>query len=83
LIVMAGTVPRRCLSAITVITYPATDPGVALDRARQLDARAHSELGVDVAKVSLDRLGAEHELFGDLAIRAAVRDEIGDLALAR
>ena len=55
----------------------------ALDGAGQLDARAHADLGVDVAQVRLDRARAEDELLGDLAVRAPGRDQPGDLGLAR
>src|SRR5690349_24719480 len=54
----------------------------ALPITRQLDAGADAELGVDVAQVGLDGLRAEHELLGDLAVRAAGGDQLGDLALA-
>ena len=49
--------------------------GRALDRARELDARADAELAVDVAQVRLDRARAEDELLRDLAVRAAGGDE--------
>ncbi len=49
---------------------------------RELDAGAHAQLRVDVAQVGLDRLGAEEELLGDLAVRPPGGHERGDLALA-
>ena len=45
---------------------------------RELDARAHAELAVDGMGVSLDRLDAEVQLVGDLPVRPACRDELGD-----
>ena len=47
-----------------------------------LHARAHAELAEDVAQVRLDRARAEDELLCDLAVRAPVGDQLGDLALA-
>ena len=54
----------------------------ALDLAGQFDPRGHEHLGEDVAQVGLDRLGAQEERLGDLAVRAPVPDELGDLQLA-
>src|SRR6185369_13529014 len=53
-------------------------------RAPRADLRAArgAELGQDVGYVGRDRLGREHELFGDLPVREACRDEAGDLELA-
>ena len=42
-----------------------------LDRARHLDPGGDAELEADVAQVRLDRLGAEEEVAGDLALRLA------------
>src|SRR4051812_14606371 len=53
-----------------------------LEVARELHARPDLELRVDVAQVGLDSAGAEDELLGDLAVRAAGADELGDLPLA-
>src|SRR4051812_23043377 len=50
---------------------------------RQLDAVAHAELLEDVRAVRLDRLLADREDLGDLAVRVALRDELHDLLLAR
>src|SRR5436190_11189403 len=52
-------------------------------RAPRADLRAArgAELGQDVGYVSRDRLGREHELFGDLRVSEARRDKPGDLEL--
>src|SRR5688500_19545461 len=56
----------------------------AADRvARELDAVAHAELLEDVGPVRLDRLLADREQLGDLAVRVALGDELDDLLLAR
>src|SRR4051795_6638595 len=47
------------------------------------DAVLEAELDEDVGPVALDGLLADDELLGDLAARAAVRDQRDDLALAR
>ena len=51
--------------------------------AAQLGARAHAELGVDVRQVACDRPLAEEQRGGDLAVRPALRDELGDAPLGR
>ena len=53
---------------------------LALDGARDRDARGHLELEEDVAQVRLDRLLAEKEGRADLLVRQPVADERGDLA---
>src|SRR2546423_15262010 len=52
-------------------------------RAPRADLRAAcgAELGQDVGYVGRDRLGREHELFGDLRVGEARRYEPGDLEL--
>src|SRR5215210_6926823 len=40
--------------------------------ARELGARSHAELAVDSRQVPLDRVGAEMQRLGDLAVRATV-----------
>jgi hypothetical protein len=51
------------------------------DQERELRARAHPEPAVDQPQVELDRLGAEQQLGGDLAVRRAARDGLRDPAL--
>src|SRR5919108_1171129 len=67
---------------------PAGGPDLLADRAgprrerrRQLGARAHVELAVDLGEVPFDGLGADRELRGDLGVRAPDRGELGDLRL--
>lgn len=43
----------------------------------------HAELGVDVGQVVFDRLGADDQLVGDLAVGEAFSGEAGDGALCR
>ena len=52
-----------------------------LERAGELGARADAELLVRVGEVGLDGAVAEEELRGDLLVRVAGGDELGDLAL--
>src|SRR5215213_5824714 len=47
-----------------------------------LGAGRHAELGEDAGEVALDGLLGEEQLATDLAVRAALGDELGDLALA-
>src|SRR2546423_3754170 len=61
--------------------HPLDEP-VAHRVDRRLGAVGDAELLEDRGHVALDRLGREDELFGDLAIAHALRDERQDLALA-
>ena len=51
--------------------------------ARELGPRADGELAVDARQMVLDRLRAEEERRGDLAVRQALGDELGDAPLLR
>ena len=53
------------------------------DRLRHLRARGDAELGEDVGEVALDGLLGQEQPARDLAVRAAERDVLRDLALAR
>src|SRR5581483_3397700 len=64
------------------------DPGAlqalaSQDPAGELRARPGAELAVDRSQVRLDRLDAEEEGGGDLVVRQAAGDELGDPLLAR
>jgi hypothetical protein len=65
---------------------PATSLGGALSHGRtpcaDLRTARGAELVQDVRYVGRDRLGGEHELFGDLPVGEARRDKLGDLELA-
>ena len=50
------------------------------DAAGELRAGADAELRVDLRQVRLDRPDADEQLRGDLLVRAALGDELGDLA---
>jgi hypothetical protein len=49
---------------------------------RDLDARFDAQLGQDVLDVRVDGSRAHAQLFGNLAVRSALHDQLGDLALA-
>src|SRR5215208_1697274 len=55
---------------------------LAFEQTRDLHARGHVELAEDVAQVGFDRLDGKEQLVGDLLVRLAVRDQLGNLALA-
>src|SRR5919112_94298 len=52
-------------------------------KCRELDPRRQPELREDVAKVEVNRAGAEKQLGGDLAVREALCDEPCYLKLLR
>ena len=53
------------------------------DPGRDLDPAVHAEFPQDVFYVIRNRPGRQNEAFGDLLVREALRDEDGDLPLAR
>src|SRR4051812_38062639 len=61
----------------------AVETSERLNFARELRARAHAELGVDVSQVAGDRPLAEEQRGGDLAIGAALGNEDRHAALGR
>ena len=60
-----------------------TLPAGYRELARELGARAHAELRVDVRQMARHRALGEEERRGDLRVRPAVRDEVGDAPLRR
>src|SRR6185295_13821336 len=67
---------------LSSVRLSAGDLVFALDRSRNVDPRADVELAEDVADVRLDRLLAEEQLAGNLAVGLAIDDQPGDLKLA-
>src|SRR6266508_3755658 len=67
--------------------FPGIDPGLPPDAPRevrrQLGARAHVQLLVDLGEVPLDGLRADEERIGNLLIRPAEGDLRGDPLLRR
>ena len=63
-------------------THPATHLTARRDPRRDLAAVAEPELGEDVLDVVAHRAVRQHQLVGDLAVGAAQRDQLGDLAFA-
>ena len=55
--------------------------GFGADARRELGSRANAELAVDLREVPCDRVRAEAELGGHLAVPAAGDDELDDLPL--
>ena len=72
----------RCVGRPSGGRYLAVGVGCGLDRSSDLDTRGDLELVEDVAKVRLHGLVAQEQRIGDLGVRTAIDDEVGDLPLA-
>ena len=73
---MSARPPRRPL-VVSALLYGRWH--VEVEAEAQPDAGAHAELGVDAREGVLDRPLAEEQRRGDLLVRLALGDELGDL----